>query len=70
MAVSCVGVVETCWCLPACLQVSDFNLSRIVEDSLVASSVAASNPRWLAPEVLTGKGATFASVRLPSQLAT
>ncbi len=45
------------------VQVSDFNLSRIVEDSLVASSMAASNPRWLAPEVLTGKGATFASVR-------
>ncbi|GAB4815428.1 hypothetical protein N2152v2_002474, partial [Parachlorella kessleri] len=43
------------------VKVSDFNLSRIVEDSLVASSMAASNPRWLAPEVLTGKGATFAS---------
>ena len=29
----------------------------------VASSVAATNPRWLAPEVIDSQGATFASVR-------
>jgi hypothetical protein len=44
-------------------QVSDFNLSRIMDlESAVASSVAATNPRWLAPEVINGQGATFASV--------
>lgn len=36
------------------LQVADFNLSRVMEASSVASSVAATNPRWVAPEVLAG----------------
>lgn len=34
-----------------------------MEDTLVASSMGATNPRWLAPEILQGEGATFASVR-------
>lgn len=43
------------------VKVCDFNLSRVLEDSAVLSSVAATNPRWLAPEILAGKGYTFAS---------
>ena len=43
------------------LQVCDFNLSRVMEESAVLSSVAASNPRWLAPEILSGNGYTFSS---------
>jgi serine/threonine protein kinase len=43
------------------VRVCDFNLSRVLEDSAVLSSVAATNPRWLAPEILSGKGYTFAS---------
>jgi hypothetical protein len=31
---------------PAWLQVSDFNLSKILEDGSAGSSVACSNPRW------------------------
>ena len=38
----------------ACVQVADFNLSRVMEASSVASSIAATNPRWVAPEVLAG----------------
>lgn len=36
------------------VQVADFNLSRVMEASSVASSIAATNPRWVAPEVLAG----------------
>jgi serine/threonine protein kinase len=36
-------------------KVADFNLSKIMEDSAAASGVGATNPRWLAPEVLAGK---------------
>jgi serine/threonine protein kinase len=43
------------------VKVCDFNLSRVMESSAVLSSVAATNPRWLAPEILSGKGYTFAS---------
>ena len=43
------------------VRVCDFNLSRAMEDTAVLSSVAATNPRWLAPEILSGKGYTFAS---------
>jgi hypothetical protein len=32
-----------------------------MEDIVVLSSVAATNPRWLAPEILSGKGYTYAS---------
>jgi serine/threonine protein kinase len=32
-----------------------------MEESVVLSSMAASNPRWLAPEVLSGKSYTFAA---------
>lgn len=35
--------------------------SRVMEDSAVLSSVAATNPRWLAPEILSGKGYTKGS---------
>ncbi|KAL4448214.1 hypothetical protein ABPG75_005433 [Micractinium tetrahymenae] len=43
--------------------VTDFNLSRLLEDSLDSrsSSMAAMNPRWLAPEVMKGGHATKAS---------
>ena len=43
-------------------QVSDFNLSKIMEDTASGSSMTANNPRWLAPEVLDGQRATFSSV--------
>ena len=41
----------------------DFNLSRVMEQTgaAVLSSMAASNPRWLAPEILGGRGYTFSS---------
>jgi hypothetical protein len=44
------------------LQITDFNLSKMMEESAVVSSMAATNPRWLAPEILSGHTATFASV--------
>ena len=41
----------------------DFNLSKILqEERQAASSIACANPLWLAPEVLDGQSATFASV--------
>ena len=43
------------------VQVCDFNLSRVMEESAILSSMAASNPRWLAPEILSGRGYTFSS---------
>lgn len=43
------------------VKVSDFNLSKLLEEGSVMSSMAATNPRWLAPEILTGNNATFAS---------
>ncbi|PRW05763.1 Purple acid phosphatase 18 [Chlorella sorokiniana] len=42
-------------------KVTDFNLSRILEDTTQGSSMAAMNPRWLAPEVMQGQRATRAS---------
>ena len=36
------------------LQVADFNLSRAIEASAIASTLFITNPRWLAPEVLAG----------------
>lgn len=47
--------------LPCYLQVCDFNLSRVMEDSVVLSSMVASNPRWLAPEILSGLPYTVAA---------
>ena len=47
--------------LGACVQVCDFNLSRVMEETAVLSSMAATNPRWLAPEILAGRGYTFSS---------
>ena len=49
------------------LQVADFGLSRCLEECAEAggagssSSLAATNPRWLAPELLVGKPATLAT---------
>lgn len=43
------------------LQVCDFNLSRVMEESVVLSSMVASNPRWLAPEILAGLPYTVAA---------
>lgn len=43
------------------VKVSDFNLSKLLEEGSVMSSMAATNPRWLAPEILGGNNATFAS---------
>lgn len=42
-------------------QVCDFNLSRVMEESVVLSSMVASNPRWLAPEILAGLPYTVAA---------
>ena len=50
------------------LQVADFNLSKLMEESSVVSSAAVMNPRWLAPEVLGGAPATFASVSIAGRL--
>ena len=36
------------------VKVSDFNLSRAMENNAVVSSLQITNPRWLAPEVLKG----------------
>lgn len=43
------------------VKVTDFNLSRFLADTTQASSIAAMNPRWLAPEVMQGERATKAS---------
>ncbi|KAK9816226.1 hypothetical protein WJX74_006734 [Apatococcus lobatus] len=43
------------------VKVCDFNLSRVMEETVVLSSMAASNPRWLAPEILSGRGYTYSS---------
>ena len=37
------------------VKVCDFNLSKLMEENSVMSSMAATNPRWLAPEVLSGQ---------------
>ena len=42
------------------VQLTDFNLSRILDDSMRSSSLAAMNPRWLAPELLNGGHASKA----------
>jgi hypothetical protein len=52
------------------IQVSDFNLSKIVEDGTCNSSVAVTNPRWLAPELLAGQRHTFASVSVLPRFET
>ncbi|KAI7837951.1 hypothetical protein COHA_008256 [Chlorella ohadii] len=49
--------VADCWRA----KVGDFNLSRVVEEASGQSSVAATNPRWLAPEIFTGARASTAS---------
>jgi hypothetical protein len=41
-------------------QIIDFNLSKLIADQ-GNSSVAAMNPRWLAPELMQGERATLAS---------
>ncbi|KAK9811715.1 hypothetical protein WJX72_008890 [[Myrmecia] bisecta] len=38
------------------VKVADFNLSRVMHATAVVTSIAATNPRWLAPEVLAGHG--------------
>ncbi|KAI7835430.1 hypothetical protein COHA_010676 [Chlorella ohadii] len=44
------------------VKICDFNLSKLIEESTRSSSVGGMlNPRWLAPEVLTGGSATAAS---------
>lgn len=43
-------------------KVTDFNLSKMTDiDGIVSVGGAPDNPRWLAPEVLNGKGATLSS---------
>ncbi len=42
------------------MQVADFNLSKFMEQSLL-STLGASNPRWLAAELLLGERASPAS---------
>ena len=36
-------------------KISDFNLSKLLDESMNHSSVAAMNPRWLAPELFNGE---------------
>jgi serine/threonine protein kinase len=42
-------------------KVADFGLTKVMDEGAVMSSMAATNPRWLAPEILTGGSAAFAS---------
>lgn len=41
-------------------KISDFNLSKILDGSVNNSSIAAMNPRWLAPELFDGVTPTTA----------
>ncbi len=41
--------------LPGCSQVADFGLSRVLEDSEMASSVAVTNPRWVPLSTRAGR---------------
>ena len=50
-------LVDSHWRVKVC----DFNMSRIMEESGQGSSLAGTNPRWLAPELLTGESATHSS---------
>ncbi len=43
------------------IKVADFNLSKLMEGSLASSVGGASNPRWLAPEMIDGDPATPAA---------
>lgn len=43
------------------VKISDFNLSRALEENATVSSLQITNPRWLAPEVLKGAQADKAS---------
>ena len=43
------------------VKISDFNVSRVVENGAALSSLQITNPRWLAPEVLRGGSAVLAS---------
>ena len=47
-------LVDSHWRVKVC----DFNMSRIMEESGQGSSLAGTNPRWLAPELLAGEHAT------------
>jgi serine/threonine protein kinase len=38
-------------------QVADFDLSKLLDGRTATSSLATTNPRWLAPEVLAGEPA-------------
>jgi len=50
------------YCLPVLPpQVTDFNLSRWLDDSTRSSSMAVMNPRWLAPELMRAGKASKAS---------
>lgn len=40
------------------VKISDFNLSKILDDSTRSSSLGAMNPRWIALEIFDGKSAT------------
>jgi serine/threonine protein kinase len=50
-------LVDSHWRVKVC----DFNMSRIMEESGQGSSLAGTNPRWLAPELLAGEPAGIAS---------
>lgn len=51
-------LVDAAWRVKVC----DFNLSRLLEDTVRSSSAGGMlNPRWLAPEVLMGQPASAAS---------
>jgi len=43
------------------IKLTDFNLSKYMDASMQSSSVAAMNPRWLAPELLDGVPASAES---------
>ncbi len=43
------------------VKISDFNLSKILDDSTKSSSLAAMNPRWLAPCLFAGARGSAAS---------
>lgn len=42
-------------------KLSDFNLSKYIDNSMNSASLQGDNPRWLAPEIIRGSAATMSS---------
>jgi serine/threonine protein kinase len=55
------AISESWSCIQQCFQVADFNLSKVMEGSVASTVGGASNPRWMAPELLSGAQGTPAA---------